>query len=45
MTVNERLFGAGLLDAFDNCINGSDDEGAVAILTKVELSPEEAKCH
>jgi hypothetical protein len=45
MTVNERLFGAGLLDTFDNCINGSDDEGAVAILTKVELSPEEAKCH
>lgn len=37
--MNERLFGAGLLDAFDNCINGSDDEGAVAILTKVELSP------
>jgi len=43
MTVNERLFGAGLLEAFDNCIDGIDDEGAAAILIKVELSPEDAK--
>jgi len=43
MTLNERLFGAGLLDAFDSFIKGSDDEGAVSILTKVELSPDEAK--
>jgi len=43
MTVNERLFGAGLLDTFDNCIKRSDDEGAVAVLTKVELTPDEAK--
>ena len=41
--MNERLFGAGLLDEFDTCIKESDDEGAVAILSKVELSPDEAK--
>lgn len=40
--MNERLFDAGLLDAFDACMNGFDDDGAVAILAKVELSPEDA---
>ena len=43
MTVNERLFNTGLLDAFHNCIANSDDHGAVRILTNVELNPEEAR--
>jgi len=42
MTVNERLFNAGLLDDFDRCIDGLNDAGAAEILTKVELTNEEA---
>ncbi len=43
MNVNERLLNAGLLEAFDACINGFDDNGAGAILARVEFSPEDAR--
>jgi hypothetical protein len=42
MTVNERLFDAGMLDAFTQCIERGDDAGAVDILSKVEISARNA---
>ena len=43
ITVNERLFDAVLFGAFDACMTGFDDAGAVAILATVELSPDDAR--
>jgi hypothetical protein len=42
MTVNERLFDAGMLDAFARCIERGDDAGAIDILSKVEMSTRDA---
>jgi hypothetical protein len=42
MTVNERLFTAGLLAAFDAAARGRDRGGLVALLERVELYPDEA---
>ena len=42
MTLNERLFAAGLLDAFENAARERDRDRMCAILEQVELSPEEA---
>ena len=40
MTVNERLFHAGLIDAFDKSIKKQDKAMLVDILEKVFLSQE-----
>ena len=37
MTVNERLFVAGLLNKFDQAVGKRDIEGVIAILKAVEL--------
>ncbi|MCR9189755.1 MAG: hypothetical protein NXH96_13280 [Alteromonadaceae bacterium] len=42
MTINERLFHVGIMDEFDASILSRDQEGAVALLQRVELSKEEA---
>ena len=43
MTVNERLFEAGLLDDFDAAVKRGDKAAVVALLERVELIPEEAR--
>jgi hypothetical protein len=42
MTVNERLFELGLMDAFDAAIGKRDRDAAVEILEKAKLTPEQA---
>jgi hypothetical protein len=37
MTVNERLFVAGLLEAYDSAVQRSDEQALVDILAKVGL--------
>jgi hypothetical protein len=43
MTVNERLFAAGLLDEFDTAVNHKNRDKVVALLQQVELSYEQAE--
>ena len=43
MTVNERLFTAGQMDAFDKAINEQNRAEAIRILQQVELSTTEAE--
>lgn len=43
MTVNERLWVSGLMDAFERAISGKDKDEAVRILTEVELTEENIK--
>ena len=38
MTVNERLFVAGLLHEFDEAVRGRDRDAMIAILMKVALT-------
>ena len=42
MTVNERLFVAGLLDSWDSAINAGDSQKAIDILCQVEFDTEQA---
>lgn len=42
MTVNERLFEAGLMDDFEAAIRARDRARVISVLTRVELSPEDA---
>jgi hypothetical protein len=42
MSVNERLFAADLLEAFDCAVRACSREGMIEILSKVELEPGEA---
>jgi hypothetical protein len=42
MTVNERLFTAGLLGEFDAAIDVSDRQRAIELLEQVAMSPESA---
>ncbi len=43
MTVNERLFSANLLSAFDTAAKNRDREKMVEILLKVELTESQAQ--
>ena len=43
MTVNERLFTAGLLEAFDKAISNRQRAEALRILQEVELTPTQAE--
>ena len=38
MTVNERLFVAGLLQQFDTAIDSGDRQRAIELLVRVEMS-------
>ncbi len=40
MTVNERLFVAGLMDSFDKAIAEDNEEEVILILKKVNLNSE-----
>lgn len=40
MTVNERIFAAGLMDLFDNAIAENNKEEVILILKKVNLNSE-----
>ena len=42
MTVNERLYLAGMIDAFDRALAVRDRDGLVAILQEVYLGEETA---
>ena len=42
MTINERLFHVGIMDEFDAAILSHDQDQAIALLQRVELSKEEA---
>jgi hypothetical protein len=42
MTVNERLFELGLMDAFDAAIGNRDRDAAVDILKKARLTTDQA---
>lgn len=42
MTVNERLFMAGLLDQWDAAINAGHREDAIALLKQVDMSEDSA---
>jgi hypothetical protein len=42
MTVNERLFAAGLLETFDNAVRAGDRDGIIELLIKVEMEPDGA---
>lgn len=42
MTINERLFHVGIMDEFDAAISSRDQEGAITLLQRLELSKEEA---
>ena len=42
MTVNERLYVSGLMDAFDKAVKESDIEKVIDILKKVEITDESA---
>ena len=41
MTVNERFFAADLLDAFDAAVLKRDRKAMIAILARVEMTPEQ----
>jgi len=43
MTVNERLYVAGLLDEFEEAVNDKNTEKAIRILKKVELTDDNIK--
>ena len=43
MTVNERLFEAGLFDEWDNAVGEKDALKLADILVRVSISPDEAK--
>lgn len=43
MTVNERLYVAGLLDEFEEAISDKNTEKAIRILKKVELTDDNIK--
>lgn len=43
MTVNERLYVSGLMDAFDEAVEKKNTEKVRAILEKVELAEESIK--
>ena len=42
MTINECLFHVGIMDEFDAAILSRDQDEAIALLQRVELSREEA---
>lgn len=42
MTINERLFHVGIMNEFDAAILSRDQDEAIALLQRVELSREEA---
>ncbi|WP_305980659.1 hypothetical protein [Marinobacter salsuginis] len=42
MTINERLFHVLIMDEFDTAILSRDQDEAIALLQRVELSREEA---
>jgi hypothetical protein len=42
MTVNERLFSAGLLEAWDEAVRQRDRARMIALLMSVELTAEQA---
>ncbi len=42
MTIDVRLFHYGVMDEFDAAILSRDQEGAIALLQRLELSKEEA---
>ena len=42
MTVNERLFVAGLLEQFDCAAKSRSKDSMIQILTQVNISPDEA---
>jgi hypothetical protein len=42
MTVNERLFEFGLIDAFDAAVNSRNREQAISVLIRAKLSREQA---
>jgi hypothetical protein len=43
MTVNERLFVAGLLGTFDTAARARDKSRMIEILLQVQLSPDQAQ--
>ena len=43
MTVNERLFAAGLVNAFDAAARNREKSKMVEILLRVQLSPDQAE--
>lgn len=43
MTLNERLFAAGLLDRFDAAVRAGDRAALAEILAQVGIAAEEAK--
>lgn len=42
MTLNERLYAAGLLDAFDAAVERGDKDEVASLLQRVHLSPDDA---
>jgi hypothetical protein len=42
MTVNERLFDAGLVDAFDTAVKAGNRAQMISILSKVDLADQAA---
>ena len=42
MTVNERLYQAGLMDEFEAAVRGRDRARIIAVLERVALSTEDA---
>ena len=42
MTVNERLFAAGLLETFDEAVRAGNRNRMIEILIKVEIEPDGA---
>lgn len=42
MTVNERLYVSGLMDAFNKAVKDNDVEKVIRILQKVEITDESA---
>ena len=43
MTVNERLYAAGLLEAFDAAVERGDKDEVIRLLQEVHLSPQDAQ--
>lgn len=43
MTLNERLFTAGMLDAFDQAVRDSDRDKMIAFLANVEIDEIQAR--
>jgi len=42
MTVNERIYASGLMDAFDKAVEENDVERVIDILKEVEITEESA---